>query len=267
MYAFVYPVSSAVVGFLCRFILNIVHILFFIYLQIKHSKFVLLKVLYNTKSLLTDQMKQEEMENDFISKSIKQFSKLPKHLVFAIGEEKVSYNDLAQLIAWCLPTGVPVISFYDHKDELNADMLFDVFVKTHGDLTPSIKWGVSFNREFEYGTYGEMPCLQVNILTSKYSRRLLIDSIKELSHIQDIRLDDRASAEAALDDIMLSKFSYCANPDLLVISGDCYTTFGLSPWHMGFTEFSLVPSYKLLTVNDFVGVLATYARCDQKFGR
>lgn len=61
-------------------------------------------------------MKQEEIENDFINKSVKRFSKLPKHLVFALGEEKVSYNELTQIIAWCLPTGVPVISFYDHKD-------------------------------------------------------------------------------------------------------------------------------------------------------
>lgn len=224
-------------------------------------------MLYNTKNVFIDQMKQEEIENEFITKSIKQFSKLPKHLVFALGEEKVSYNDLAQLIAWCLPTGVPVISFYDHKDEVNPDMLYDAFVKTHGDLTPSLKWGVSFNQDVEYSKYEKFPCLQVNILTSKHGRRLLIDSIKDLSHNADIKLDNRASVEAALDDIMLSKFSYCGNPDLLVITGNHYSTYGLSPWHLGFTEFSLIPSYKLLTVNDFVGVLATYARCDQKFGR
>lgn len=81
------------------------------------------------------------------------------------------------------------------------------------------------------------PYLQVNVLSSKHGRQLLIDSLKELCCWSDFKLKDRATTEAALDDIMLSKLSYCGNPDLLVINGHVYTTFGLSPWHIGFTEF------------------------------
>ena len=84
---------------------------------------------------------------------------------------------------------------------------------------------------------GATPNLQVNVLDSKHGRQLLIDAIKELSRSPEIKLVDRAATEAALDDIMLRKLSYCGNPDLLVINGNVYTTYGLSPWHIGFTEF------------------------------
>lgn len=88
----------------------------------------------------------------------------------------------------------------------------------------------------------------MNVFTSKHSRQLLIESIKELSRKKDLKLENRASTEAALDDIMLSKFSYCGNPDLLVITGNVYTTYGLSPWHLGFTEFTYVCDSVLMSM-------------------
>lgn len=65
---------------------------------------------------------------------------------------------------------------------------------------------------------------------------MLIDSIKELSRKKDLKLTDRASTEAALDDLMMQKLSNSGNPDFVVINGNVYTTYGLSPWHIGFTE-------------------------------
>lgn len=76
----------------------------------------------------------------------------------------------------------------------------------------------------------------MNVLTSKHGRQLLIDSIQELCH-KDAKLTDRAATEAALDDVMFSKLSNSCSPDFLVISGNVYTTYGLSPWHLTFTEF------------------------------
>lgn len=77
----------------------------------------------------------------------------------------------------------------------------------------------------------------MNVLTSKHGRQLLIDSIQELYHKKDVTLSDRAATEAALDDIMYLKLANSGSPDFLVISGNVYTTYGLSPWHLTFTEF------------------------------
>lgn len=73
-------------------------------------------MVYNVKNYFTDTMKKDETENELIEKSVKSYPKIPKHLTFGMGEESISYDDLVQLIVWCLPTGVPVISFYDHKN-------------------------------------------------------------------------------------------------------------------------------------------------------
>lgn len=83
--------------------------------------------------------------------------------------------------------------------------------------------------------------MQVNALDSRFGRQYLLDSLKELcmkSSMDDVSLpQDRTSTEAALDAIMRDKLCGSSNPDFLLISGNAYTTYGLSPWHIGFTEF------------------------------
>lgn len=46
------------------------------------------------------------------------------------------------------------LSFFFNFLELNADKLHDTFVRTHGDLAPCIKWGVSFAQDVDFDKYG-----------------------------------------------------------------------------------------------------------------
>lgn len=261
---------SIFIGVICSFILNVLHLFFSLYLQARYLKCLLFKNAYIITNLFCNKLKKYHSDSEFIEKTVKNFSKIPKHLTFALGEEHVSYEDLVQIILWSLPAGVPVLSFYDHKDELDADKLYETFHKTYAELALCIKWGVSFSRKHSYEEIridGISSYLHVNVLSSKHGPQLLIDSLKELCSRSDLILTDRAATESALDDVMLSKLSYCGNPDLLVINGNVYTTYGLSPWHVGFTEFLTTPCYRFLTLSEFLRMLKSYADCEQKFGR
>jgi dehydrodolichyl diphosphate syntase complex subunit NUS1 len=55
-----------------------------------------------------------EDELDYISRHVKLFDKVPSHLVVIVGNETISYRDLANITVWCIAAGISFISFYDH---------------------------------------------------------------------------------------------------------------------------------------------------------
>jgi hypothetical protein len=55
-----------------------------------------------------------EDEHDLISRHVKLFYKVPSHLVVILGNESISYRDLANIAVWCIAAGISFISFYDH---------------------------------------------------------------------------------------------------------------------------------------------------------
>lgn len=65
------------------------------------------------KGLLYD--KTFESDLTILSSAKEKLEKLPYHLVFIIGNEKMSYPDLAKMIFWCLAAGISYLSFHDHK--------------------------------------------------------------------------------------------------------------------------------------------------------
>lgn len=107
---------SVILGILCGIILNFLHLLFTLYLHFKYVKFALFKLRYVLRYAFNDRYQRFKTENDLISTSIKSYSKIPKHVVYVLGDEGISYEDLVQLILWCFPAGIPVIGFYDYKD-------------------------------------------------------------------------------------------------------------------------------------------------------
>jgi dehydrodolichyl diphosphate syntase complex subunit NUS1 len=55
-----------------------------------------------------------EDEVGFISRHVKLFDKIPSHLVVIVGNETISYRDLANIAVWCIAAGISFISFYDY---------------------------------------------------------------------------------------------------------------------------------------------------------
>uniref|UniRef100_A0A8D8YMF2 ditrans,polycis-polyprenyl diphosphate synthase [(2E,6E)-farnesyldiphosphate specific] n=1 Tax=Cacopsylla melanoneura TaxID=428564 RepID=A0A8D8YMF2_9HEMI len=45
--------------------------------------------------------------------------KKPNHLVLIIGEDVILYNDITQIILWCMIAGISFVSIYDYKNRLS----------------------------------------------------------------------------------------------------------------------------------------------------
>jgi dehydrodolichyl diphosphate syntase complex subunit NUS1 len=54
-------------------------------------------------------------EPNFISRHVKLCDKVPSHLVVIVGNESISYRDLANIAVWCIAAGISFISYYDHN--------------------------------------------------------------------------------------------------------------------------------------------------------
>jgi len=255
---------------LARCFLLGLHMVYSFYLQLKFIRALLNKVRYKLMSMLQDRQSVHSAETRMIGNCVKQFPKVPKHIMVSLGEEAASYADLAQIIVWSFPAGITIVSFYDYKNEVNAAELYRVMSELYPEWLAKIKWGVSFDKDVCNGTsaengIGEVESIQVNVLCSKHGRQMLVDAVFDLCSMKAI-LDDRKATELALDKLILSKMDSSPDPDLMIVCGNLYTTYGFSPWNVSFTEFALVPSYKLLTASDFVGILALYANCAQNWG-
>lgn len=59
--------------------------------------------------------KNLESDKDLIEKVKKLVQKLPTHILVILGDEKFSFECMANLVCWSIFAGVNCISFYDYK--------------------------------------------------------------------------------------------------------------------------------------------------------
>lgn len=64
------------------------------------------------EDLLCKKYVEDELER--ISRHVKLYDKIPSHLVVILGNESISYRDLANIAVWCIAAGISFVSFYDH---------------------------------------------------------------------------------------------------------------------------------------------------------
>jgi len=64
------------------------------------------------EDILCKKYVEDELER--ISRHVKLYDKIPSHLVVILGNESISYRDLANIAVWCIAAGISFLSFYDH---------------------------------------------------------------------------------------------------------------------------------------------------------
>lgn len=52
---------------------------------------------------------------DCLEKDVHSRKKLPIHLTVLLGQEDPSYNDLANIVTWCMLNHIKFLSFFDYK--------------------------------------------------------------------------------------------------------------------------------------------------------
>jgi len=74
--------------------------------------------------------KYVEDELELISRHVKLYDKIPSHLVVILGNESISYRDLANIAVWCIAAGISFLSFYDHHGmEYSLTFILSLFIE------------------------------------------------------------------------------------------------------------------------------------------
>ncbi|PSN49733.1 hypothetical protein C0J52_13112 [Blattella germanica] len=216
-----------------------------------------------------------ENELSLISNHVKLLEKIPSHLVVILGNESVSYRDLANITVWCIAAGISFISFYDHHGVLkrNEAEFFKVLTEIRKGHIENIIWGkktATHGVLKKNGTKNGITPSQkicVNIfslsdgkgavveLTKSLCRSTLTSQLKS-SNINEALIQEKLQAETEIPD-----------PDLALYCGDIFSTYGFLPWQIHVTEFLQLHSHHKIRVKDFIVLLEKYGKCVQRFGK
>lgn len=80
------------------------------------------------RDLLCNKYVEDELER--ISRHVKLYDKIPSHLVVILGNEGISYRDLANIAVWCIAAGISFVSFYDHHGmEYSLTFILSLFIE------------------------------------------------------------------------------------------------------------------------------------------
>lgn len=94
--------------------------------------------------------------------------KKPNHLVLIIGEDVILYNDITQIILWCMIAGVSFVSIYDYKNRLSQLQLMSA-IKCNPmfEEINKLTFGFSFNSVVSKSKLGESMVLDSSKVSKK----------------------------------------------------------------------------------------------------
>ncbi|KAK9511388.1 hypothetical protein O3M35_000053 [Rhynocoris fuscipes] len=252
----------------------------FINLVFLYLSSLLLAVLHNVYNIVFILMKSYDQSNYlnasesslnadivFIKSKVSSYNKIPSHLVVIIGAESPSYVDLVKLIVWSVPLGISHISFYDHKNTLNAQALFEKVSKYGQDYIPKLKWGKAFSENIKgmsrklINGYCWTPQLHVNIYRREDGLENLLETVKCLHRLGTDRVKPQE-----LNDILRGEFQ-APEPDLALICGPALSSYGFPPWHLRITLMQSITSHHNLHVSTFLEHIRQYSKSEQRYGK
>ncbi|XP_034949147.1 dehydrodolichyl diphosphate synthase complex subunit Nus1 [Chelonus insularis] len=207
------------------------------------------------------------LENILDECDINKIKKLPRHLVIVVGIEDVSFSDLARIIVWSIALGIPCISFYDKNGIIkqNSSILKKEFEKLKLNFPSRIIWMTKSDQKITNDTNG-FKCTRVNFLSYEDGKPQIINLTKEIcQQVKSGLLKTDDINQDFIDEKL--KIDHFPDPDIAIVTGSKFSTFGLLPWHIRLTEFFHIPTHHNVLPKDFLNVLQLFSRCQQRFGR
>lgn len=218
----------------------------------------------NVKKLLRTMFKTEHLD---LKSRVSTYEKVPNHLSIIIGVESPSYKDFTKLIVWCVQSGIPHISFYDHYNGIDCKLLFVSICEDAKQYIPYIKWGKSFSEDFkelsktQINGYSWKPMLTVHIYHKDDGINMILKSVPDVINSGIESLDVKEL------DTFLRKYINAPDPDFALICGDVFSYFGFPPWCLRVTQFKLLTTHHNLTVEAFLEQLEEFSACKQRWGK
>ncbi|XP_066992691.1 dehydrodolichyl diphosphate synthase complex subunit nus1 isoform X2 [Anabrus simplex] len=183
-------------------------------------------------------------ELEFISRESRLLRKTPCHVVVILGNESISFKDLANLTIWCIAARIPFISFYDHSGLLKKKQteLLRILADVNKGYTENIIWGkksLTNGMTNKNGTKnGIAPQrIHVNIYSHADGKGSIVDVTNNLC--QSALAGEFSSNQVTQDllDKMLQAELGVPDPELGICCGPSFCTFGVLPWQIRVTEF------------------------------
>ncbi|KAF9816439.1 hypothetical protein SFRURICE_000345 [Spodoptera frugiperda] len=192
-----------------------------------------------------------------------------KHLVILTDTDHHSFSDLARMVIWSLVAGISYVSFYDITGELkeNEEKLFLEVERNKKGVPGCIKWG----RKPDLNGYTngmQAHTVYINIFDSKDGKPYIAQCIRQIAEDRLIcnRESDEYSAQE-LNDALMLKYPSIPDPELVLYTGPLCRTHGLLPWQIRLSEFIQLSLDHSVSIDNFIGALFRYNKCDQRFGK
>ncbi|KAG8444619.1 hypothetical protein GDO86_009689 [Hymenochirus boettgeri] len=198
--------------------------------------------------------------------------KLPVHIGLLMGEESQSYTDVANLVVWCMAVGISYISVYDHQGifKQNSSRLLNEVFKQRKELLGNeyskyhLENGNDNSDQAEKAT-SRLPLLKV--LAPEDGKTQIVKAAQSFCRL--VAHDQKKPTEmsvGALDRLLRSTHNF-PDPELILKFGSINSTLGFLPWHIRLSEIISLPSHLNIRYEDFFSALASYANCEQRFGK
>lgn len=208
-------------------------------------------------------------ENILEECDVNEIKKLPSHLVFVIGCEDISFVDLSKIIDWCVALGISCVSFYDRNGivKANSNNFKREFEKLRPNLVSKVVWSEKYSTDTTVnGTDGFKSPTRVNFLSFDDGKPTIVKLTKELSQAVvngSVKIEE-------IDTNLLNeklKINHFPDPDIAIIAGKTFSTFGLLPWHIRITEFFNLPTHHSISPKEFIDILKLYSKCEKRYGK
>ncbi|XP_011296904.1 dehydrodolichyl diphosphate syntase complex subunit nus1 [Fopius arisanus] len=195
--------------------------------------------------------------------------KLPGHLAVVVGFEDVSFVDLAKIICWTASLRIPHVSFYDLDGVIkkNSSKLRREFEILRPNLDLRVTWepDKTSTKDHTANEINGFTSTKVHFLSYDNGKHGIIEFTKELSHAVSQGFLKTSEIDIKLIDEKL-QYNF-PDPDLAIVCGKTFSTFGVLPWHIRVTEFVHLSTHHDVTQQDFMNILVRYDRCEQRYGK
>ncbi|XP_055917346.1 dehydrodolichyl diphosphate synthase complex subunit nus1 [Eupeodes corollae] len=219
---------------------------------------------------------QGSYEIDYLERCKPELTKIPKHLSIVVGPDSDTDSEiLSKIAAYALIMDIDYISFFDVRGVFSLEQVHvPKFISSKKMRNGHFLWSMPGDRsktaQLKYRN-GLEKSIEVAVLSKNDGKALIAEVCRDLfekrntTEIQEA-LKDRPSLTNIISKSLQKKLNNMTDPDCAIIFSNHMCTYGLLPWHTGFTEFHLIKTGSYFSVETFARVLYRFSKCEQRYG-
>jgi len=242
---------------LLMLILALIHRIFDVLVQIW---------MFTSTSIKKFTQRHHNIQQDFNAirnASLATLTKKPNHIAIALLEPKISLQEVAKLIVFCVASGSKGISLYDVKG----------FLKSYqNELKDHVKYFVKFLDQDIYLDWNKLSNqpekgTTVCLLSREDGQADIVQAAKKVaSNIANGNMNIEEVNEGLLE-AYLGSSKGLPDPEILLRFGLSHSNQGYPPWQLRLSEIHDIDTHHGVSSRDFFNVLLKYSKCEQRFGQ